>query len=62
VRPCQQCGHLHFKRVKREGFIERWLLAAYGVYPWRCTNCEHKRYLPRRGKRVHRDGTAAETD
>jgi hypothetical protein len=62
VRPCSHCGTLHFKRVKRQGLVERWILAAYGLYPWRCVSCNHKRYLFRRGKRVNKDGVPVDSD
>ena len=45
---CPRCGAEHMKRMRREGFFNRRICAAFGYYPWRCTKCLGNFLLKRR--------------
>lgn len=49
VRPCPDCGHQEFRRLPREGIIERSLLSWIGLFPWECRLCQRKVYMRLRG-------------
>ena len=50
VRPCSNCGHHKFRRVRREGLVDS-LMVMLGLYPWECESCQHRRYSRRRDAR-----------
>jgi hypothetical protein len=47
VRPCSNCGHRKFRRVRRVGLVDG-LMVMLGLYPWECENCQHRTYSRRR--------------
>jgi len=51
---CPECHQVSMHRVRRSGFLENWILPKFGYYPWECPNCEIKKILKARGRRMHR--------
>lgn len=51
VHPCPACGHQEFRRLPREGVIERSLLPLLGLFPWECRFCQRKIYMRLRGEK-----------
>jgi hypothetical protein len=49
VRRCPTCGHRHYRRLPRDGFMERSVLAFFGLFPWECRLCQRRLYLWNRG-------------
>lgn len=45
--PCRQ---RLFARASRRGLLEDYLLRVFGLYPWRCRDCQHKVYRFDRGR------------
>ena len=43
-RPCPRCGGSEVFRSHRRGPMERYLLRAVGVRPFRCVNCNARFY------------------
>jgi hypothetical protein len=43
-RPCPYCGGFEVFRSHRRGTMERYLLRAVGVRPFRCVNCDARFY------------------
>ena len=43
-RPCPYCGGSEVFRSHRRGTMERYLLRAVGVRPFRCVNCDARFY------------------
>jgi hypothetical protein len=43
-RPCPYCGVSEVFRSHRRGTMERYLLRAVGVRPFRCVNCDARFY------------------
>ena len=43
-RPCPHCGSPEVFRSHRRGTVERYLLRAIGVRPFRCVNCNARFY------------------
>jgi hypothetical protein len=39
------------RRIKREGFLRKWLAPVLGYYPWRCSYCQKEQLLKSRGKK-----------
>jgi len=52
--PCPGCHQISMHRVRRSGFLEKWILPKFGYYPWECTNCGIKKLLKARGKQHRR--------
>jgi ribosomal protein S27AE len=46
---CPRCGGNHMKRLRREGFFQRRVFAAFGYYPWKCSKCGGSFMLKKRG-------------
>ena len=51
---CPHCGGSEVFRSHRRGTVERYLLRAIGVRPFRCVNCDARFY-----RRKDADGTAS---
>mgnify|MGYP002336264715 CR=1 FL=1 len=49
---CPECGSNHIHRSRRHGALERAVLPAVSVYPFRCSEC-HTRFLRVRVPRRH---------
>ncbi len=47
VRPCSNCGHHKFRRVRRQGLVDG-LMVLLKLYPWECESCQHRTYSRRR--------------
>jgi hypothetical protein len=41
-RVCFYCGATKFRRVNRRGMFQRYILTAFGWYPWECAICRRK--------------------
>ena len=54
-RPCPYCGGSEVFRSHRRGTMERYLLRAVGVRPFRCVNCDARFY-----RRSYSDGRASQ--
>ena len=54
-RPCPHCGSSEVFRSHRRGAVERYLLRAIGVRPFRCVNCDARFY-----RLKHSDGPASQ--
>ncbi len=39
---CTACGRPSMRRSKREGLLERKVLAKMGIYPWKCSGCQRR--------------------
>ncbi len=50
---CPKCYALQARRVKQEGFVQRFVLQKLGYYPWECRFCKATFVLMKRG---HRQG------
>ena len=48
---CPSCKSAAAMRINRTGFLERRVLNAFGIYPWKCGACGSKFLLHRRGIR-----------
>jgi hypothetical protein len=51
---CRACGDQHLRRLARIGFLQRYVLPLFGLYPWECFVCRKTRYFRVRGKRAFR--------
>lgn len=49
-RKCFHCGSNEFRRINRQGFIERSVLPLIGLFPWECVLCRHRRFFFDEGK------------
>lgn len=47
VRPCSNCGHRKFRRVRRQGLLDS-MMVLLRLYPWECESCQHRMYSRRR--------------
>ncbi len=36
---CPKCKSQASSRLRREGFMQRWILPYAGLYPWECGTC-----------------------
>jgi hypothetical protein len=54
-RPCPYCGGSEVYRSHRRGTMERYLLRAVGVRPFRCVNCDARFY-----RLKHADGSESQ--
>jgi hypothetical protein len=48
---CARCQSHRMRRIKREGFLHKWLAPLFGYYPWRCSSCHAIQLLKSRGKK-----------
>jgi uncharacterized protein with PIN domain len=55
---CQRC-HEPLERISRNGVLERRILSAFGIYPWRCHDCHVTFY---RRMRNHSEDGEPESD
>ena len=51
---CNRCKGTSFRRVNREGFLQREIYAYFGYYPWECVMCRRKAYFRDEGRRARR--------
>jgi hypothetical protein len=59
---CKSCGAgpESLSRRSRRGFLERHIFPLFGLYPWKCSSCEHKHlYHARYKKGEDRESRAA---
>ena len=46
TRPtCRRCDGSRLQRSQRWGFLEKYILPRFGLFPWRCLRCETTYYL-----------------
>ena len=50
---CAVCARGKMHRSERRGLWERYVLAFFGQYPWRCGFCRNRVMLPDRGPQRH---------
>jgi len=58
-RVCPHCGSSEVYRSHRHGTVEKYLLRAVGVRPFRCVNCDARFLRLKRSDDPARDGRAA---
>jgi hypothetical protein len=51
---CNRCKGRSFRRVNREGFLQRAVYSYFGFYPWECVMCRRKVYYRDEGRRARR--------
>lgn len=62
-KSCPECGQPRLTRSKRRGFWEKWVMAFFGRYPWKCKACKTRVMIKDRGIMRHKetDGTIRES-
>lgn len=48
---CPKCEALQARRVKQDGFFQKFILQRLGFYPWECRFCKATFVLKNRGHR-----------
>jgi len=54
LKVCKRCQGTSFRRVNREGFLQREAYTFFGFYPWECVMCRRKVYFRDEGRRARR--------
>jgi hypothetical protein len=49
--PCPFCGTTRTHRRQRKGFVEKYIRAFLGSFPWRCATCNRNFYFRKRSRR-----------
>ncbi len=39
---CPNCKSKVVRRTRRKGFLQRFVLLRFGLYPWVCRECKHR--------------------
>lgn len=58
--PCPRCGNTRTARVRRDGFLQRFVFLRFDMYPWECSTCRKNFLSKNRGKLKRRRRTTGE--
>jgi hypothetical protein len=58
---CDYCPGKEYRRLNRNGFLERKVYPIFGFYPWECALCRRKAYLQSNGHKPRKPTVTSET-
>ncbi len=57
---CPRCGGARTTRIKRRGWMQKFVLHHFGLFPWECTGCRRVFLFKYRGRLKRRRRTTGE--